>query len=154
MYLAELRLTLALLGFEVGRKRCALTKEELLHLLHDDLLVLAIRRVRPGTRSRLTARWWVRINSTRVRSGRGWWCAAVRVGRAEGAPVLRLRLRSWRVAAASRFPRRSRYATRRPWPHAAPWPRGRTGAGQPRRPGWPTDSSAPPAGRDRWPRRA
>src|SRR5207244_13204823 len=43
MYLAELRLTLALLGYEVGRKRCALTKEELLHLLHDDLLVLAIR---------------------------------------------------------------------------------------------------------------
>ena len=33
MYLAELRLTLALLGYEVGRKRCALTKEELLHLL-------------------------------------------------------------------------------------------------------------------------
>ena len=48
MYLAELRLTLALLGYEVGRKRCALTKEELLHLLHDDLLVLAIRRVLPG----------------------------------------------------------------------------------------------------------
>ena len=48
MYLAELRLTLALLGFEVGRKRCALTKEELLHLLHDDLLVLAIRRGLPG----------------------------------------------------------------------------------------------------------
>ena len=33
MYLAELRLTLALLGYEVGRKRCALTNEELLHLL-------------------------------------------------------------------------------------------------------------------------
>ncbi len=48
MYLAELRLTLALLGYEVGRKLCALTKEELLHLLHDDLLVLAIRRVLPG----------------------------------------------------------------------------------------------------------
>ena len=47
MFLAELRLTLALLGYEVGRKR-ALTKEELLHLLHDDLLVLAIRRVLPG----------------------------------------------------------------------------------------------------------
>jgi hypothetical protein len=47
MCLAELRLTLALLGYEVGRKR-TLTKEELLHLLHDDLLVLAIRRVLPG----------------------------------------------------------------------------------------------------------
>jgi hypothetical protein len=45
MYLAELRLTLALLGYEVGRKRCAL--EKLLHLPHDDL-VLAIRRVLPG----------------------------------------------------------------------------------------------------------
>ena len=47
MYLAELRLTLALSGW-AGRKRCALTKEELLHLLHDDLLLLAIRRVLPG----------------------------------------------------------------------------------------------------------
>jgi hypothetical protein len=47
MYLAELRLTLALSGW-AGRKRCALTKEELLHLLHDDLLVLAIRCVLPG----------------------------------------------------------------------------------------------------------
>ena len=48
IYLAALRLTLALLGFEVGRKRYALTKEELLHLLHDDLLVLAIRPCSPG----------------------------------------------------------------------------------------------------------
>jgi hypothetical protein len=48
MYPAELRLTLALLGYEVGRKRCAPTKEELLRLLRDDLLVLAIRRVLPG----------------------------------------------------------------------------------------------------------
>jgi hypothetical protein len=47
MYLAELRLTLAL-GYEGGRKSCALTKAELLHLLHDDLLGLAIRRVRGG----------------------------------------------------------------------------------------------------------
>src|SRR2546428_10211535 len=146
MYLAELRLTLALLGYEVGRKRCALTKEELLHLLHDDLLVLAIRRV---TRSRPTARWWVRINSTKVRSGRGWWPATVRVGRAEGAPALRLRLRSWRAAAVSRLPRRSRCATRRPWPRAAPRLQGRTGAGQPCGPSLPTDSAAPPAGRDR-----
>src|SRR6266851_2029129 len=149
MYLAELRLTLALLGYEVGRKRCALTKEELLHLLHDDLLVRAIRRVLPGTRSRPTARWWVRINSTKVRSGRGWWPAAVRVGRAEGAPALRPRLRSWRAAAVSRLPRRSRCATRRPWPRAAPRLQGRTGAGQPCGPSLPTDSSAPPAGRVR-----
>ena len=42
--LAELRLTLAL----GGRKSCALTKAELLHLLHDDLLGLAVRRVSPG----------------------------------------------------------------------------------------------------------
>ncbi len=35
---------------------------------HDPLAC----HVLPGTRSRLTARWWVRINSTRVRSGRGW----------------------------------------------------------------------------------
>src|ERR1700674_1414046 len=131
MYLAELRLTLALLGYEVGRKRCALTKEGLLHLLHGDLLVRAIRRVLPGTRSRPTAHWWVRINSTRVRSGRGWWPAAVRVERAEAAPALRPRLRSWCTAAVSRLPRRSRCATHRPWLRAAPWLRGRPGAGQP-----------------------
>jgi hypothetical protein len=47
MYLAELRLTLAL-GYEGGRKSCAFTKAELLHLLHDDLLGLAIRRVLRG----------------------------------------------------------------------------------------------------------
>ena len=47
MYLAELRLTLLFWGTN-GRKRYALTKEELRHLLHDDLLVLAIRRVLPG----------------------------------------------------------------------------------------------------------
>src|SRR6266853_524242 len=143
---------LALLGYEVGRKHCALTEEKLLHLPHDDL-VLAIRRVFfRGTRSRPTARWWVRINSTRVRSGRGWWPAAVRVGRAEGATALRPRLRSWRAAAVSRLPRRSRCATRRPWPRAAPSLRARTGAGQSCGPSLPTDSSAPPAGRDRWPR--
>ena len=63
IYLAALRLTLApVLGGS------ALTKEEVLHLLHDHLLVLAIRCVLPETRSRPTARWWVRINSTRVRS--------------------------------------------------------------------------------------
>ena len=102
-----------------------------------------------GTRSRPTARWWVRINSTRVRSGRGWWPAAVRVEQAEAEPALRPRLRSWRTAAVSRLPRRSRCATRRPWPRAAPRLQGRTGAGQPCGPGLPTDSSAPPAGRDR-----
>ena len=36
IYLAELRLTLALLGYEVGRKHCPITQEELLHLLCDD----------------------------------------------------------------------------------------------------------------------
>src|SRR5216683_1195069 len=152
MYLAKLRLTLALLGYEVGRKICALTKEELLHLLHDDLLVWPSGVFSRGTRSRPTARWWVRINSTKVRSGRGWWPATVRVGRAEGAPALRPRLRSWRTAAVSRLPRRSRCATRQPWPRAAPRLQGRTGAGQPCGPGLPTNSSALPVGRERWPR--
>src|ERR1017187_302573 len=146
MYPAELRLTLAL---SLGGSAALFTQEELLQLLHGDLLVCAIRRVLPGTRSRPTARWWVRINSTRVRSGRGWWPAAVRVARAEGAPALRPRLRAWRAASVSRLPRRSRCATRRPWPRAAPWLPGRTGAGQPCGPRLPTDSSGPPAGRDR-----
>src|SRR6266705_5967640 len=128
MYLAELRLTLALLGYEVGRPSGVFSR---------------------GTRSRPTARWWVQINSTRVRSGRGWWPATARVGRAEGAPALRPRLRSWRAAAVSRLPQRSRCATRRPWPRAAPRLQGRTGAGQPCGPSLPTDSAAPPAGRDR-----
>jgi len=65
IYLAALRFNSC---SHVGRKRSSLTKEELLHPLHDHLLVLAIRCVLPETRSRPTARWWVRINSTRVRS--------------------------------------------------------------------------------------
>ena len=65
IYLAALRLTLAPV---LGGSAAPSPKEELLHLLHDHLLVLAIRCVLPETRSRPTARWWVRINSTRVRS--------------------------------------------------------------------------------------